>query len=47
MLPVVLCGCETWSQEHRLREFENIVLWEIYGPKRGEVTGKWKEIVLV
>ena len=30
ILPVVLCGCETWSltlrEEHRLRVFENRVL---------------------
>ena len=36
-LPVVLCGCETWSltlgEEHRLRVFENRVLKKIFGPK--------------
>jgi hypothetical protein len=30
IVPVVLCGCETWSvtlrEEHRLRVFENRVL---------------------
>jgi hypothetical protein len=39
---VVLFGCETWSltirEEHRLRVFENRVLWRIFGPKRDEVT---------
>jgi hypothetical protein len=43
ILPVVLCGCETWSltlrEEHRLRMFENRVLRRIYGPKRDELTG--------
>jgi hypothetical protein len=43
ILPVVLCGCETWSltirEEHRLRVFENRVLRRIFGPKRDEVTG--------
>jgi hypothetical protein len=43
ILPVVFCGCETWSltlkEEHRLRVFENRVLRRIFGPKRGEVTG--------
>jgi hypothetical protein len=40
ILPVVLCGCETWSltlgEEHRLRVFENTVLRKIFGPKRKE-----------
>jgi len=35
LLPVVLCGCETWSrtlrEEYRLRVFENRVLGEIFG----------------
>jgi hypothetical protein len=43
ILPLVLYGCETWSltlrEEHRLRVFENRVLWRIFGPKRDEVTG--------
>ena len=37
ILPVVLCGCETWSltlkEERRLRVFENRVLRRIFGPK--------------
>jgi hypothetical protein len=41
ILPVVLCGCETWSltlrEEHRLRVFENRVLRRIFGLKRDEV----------
>ena len=48
ILPVVLCGCETWSltlrQERRLRVFENRVLWRIYGPKRDDVTGEWRKL---
>jgi hypothetical protein len=47
MLPVVLCGCETWSltlrEERRLRLFENRVLRRIFGPKRNEVTGEWRK----
>jgi len=43
ILPIVLCGCETWSltlrEEHRLRVFENKVLRRIFGPKRDEVRG--------
>ena len=37
ILPVVLCGCETWSltlrEERRLRVFENRVLKRMFGPK--------------
>jgi hypothetical protein len=40
IFPVVLYGCEIWSQtlgeEHRLRVFENRVLSKIFGPKREE-----------
>jgi hypothetical protein len=47
ILPVVLYGCETWSQilreKHRLRVFENRVL-RIFGPKRDEVTGGWRKL---
>jgi hypothetical protein len=47
ILPVVLYGCETRSltlrEEHRLRVFENRVLWRIFGPKRDEVTGGWRK----
>jgi hypothetical protein len=43
-----LYGCETWSltlrDEHRLRVFENRVLWRIFGPKRDEVTGEWRKL---
>jgi hypothetical protein len=46
-LPVVLYGCETWSltlrEEHRLGVFENRVLRRIFGPKRDEVMGGWRE----
>jgi hypothetical protein len=42
ILPVIVCGCETWSQilkeEHRLRMFKNDVPREIFGPKGDEVT---------
>jgi hypothetical protein len=47
-LPVVLYGCEPWSltlrEEHRLRVFENRVLWGIFGSKRDEVTGEWRKM---
>jgi hypothetical protein len=46
ILSVVLYGCETWSltlrEQHRLRVFENRVLTRIFGPKRDEVTGGWR-----
>jgi hypothetical protein len=48
ILPVVLYGCETWSlalrDGHRLRVFENRVLRRIFGPKRDEVMGEWREL---
>jgi hypothetical protein len=48
ILPVVLCGCETWSltlrEERRLTVFENRVLRRIFGPKRDEVTGVWRKL---
>jgi len=46
--PVVLHGFETWSltlrEERRLRVFENRVLRGVFGPKRDEVTVKWRKI---
>jgi hypothetical protein len=48
ILPVALFGCETWSltlrEEHRLRRLENRVLWRIFGPKKGEVTGGLRKL---
>jgi hypothetical protein len=48
ILPVVLYGCETWSltlrEERELRVFENMVLRRIFGPRRDEVTGKWRRL---
>ena len=47
-MPVVVYGCETWClalrEEHRLRVFENRVLRKIFGPKRDEVTGEWRNL---
>jgi hypothetical protein len=34
----------TLREEHRLRVFENRVLRRIFGPKRDEVTRKWKKL---
>jgi hypothetical protein len=48
ILPVVLCGYETWSltlrEERRLRVFENSVLRRIFGPKRDKVRGVWRKL---
>jgi len=48
ILPVVSYGCETWSltlrEERKLRVFENMVLRRIFGPRRNEVTGKWRRL---
>ena len=48
ILPVILNGCGTWSlklrEERRLRVYENRVLRRIFGPKRDEVTGEWREM---
>ena len=47
-MSVVVYGCETWSlilrEECRLRVFENRVLRRVFGPKRDEVTGKWRKL---
>jgi hypothetical protein len=34
----------TLREEHRLGVFENRVLRKIFGPKRDEVTGEWREL---
>jgi hypothetical protein len=43
-----LYGCETWSltlrEENNLRVFENRALRRIFGPKRDEVTGEWRQL---
>jgi len=48
ILPVVLYECETWSltlrEERRLSVFENKVLRGVFGPKRDEVTGEWRNL---
>ncbi|KAJ4434002.1 hypothetical protein ANN_16321 [Periplaneta americana] len=47
ILPVVLCGSETWTlilrEEHRW-VFKNKVLRKIFGAKRDEVTGEWRKL---
>jgi hypothetical protein len=47
---VVLHGCETLPltlrEEHRLKEFENRMVRRIFGPKRDEVIGGWKNCIM-
>jgi len=47
-LTAVLYGCGTWSltsrELRRLRVFENRVLRRIFGPKRDEIIGEWREL---
>jgi len=47
-LSVVLYGCETWllklREKCRLRVFGNRVLRRIFGPRRDEVTRKWRRL---
>jgi hypothetical protein len=48
ILTVVTNGCESWSltlrERRRLRLIENRVLRRIFGPKRYEVTRKWRKL---
>ena len=48
ILPVALCGCETWSltlrEKRKLKVFENMMLRRIFGPRRDEVTGEWRRL---
>jgi hypothetical protein len=50
ILPVLLYGCETWclalGEVHRLKVFENRVLRRIFGSKREEVAGGWKDCIM-
>jgi hypothetical protein len=32
-------------EEHRLRGFENMVLRKTFGPKRDQVTAKWRRLL--
>jgi hypothetical protein len=38
----VKLGLLTLSEEHKVRVFENRVLGRIFGPKRNEVAGGWR-----
>ena len=48
ILSDVLCGCETWSltftEEQRIRVFDNKVLTKIFEAKRDETTGEWRKL---
>jgi hypothetical protein len=48
-LPVVLCGCGTWSvalreEFKKLRVFEIRELRKLFGPKRDVVRGEWRRL---
>jgi hypothetical protein len=48
-MPVVLYVFEnvvSYKEGHRLRVFKNIVLRIMFGPKREEVIGGWKDSVI-
>ena len=46
ILRVVLHECGAWSltlkEEHRLKAFENRVLWIVFGPNVEKLTGEWR-----
>jgi hypothetical protein len=48
MLPLILCGYETWSltlrEERTLKVFETKVLRGVFGPKWEEVAGGWRRL---
>jgi len=48
ILPIVLCGCETWSltlrEERKLWVFEKKVLMRIFGSRMNEVTADWRSL---
>jgi len=50
ILLVVLFRCETWSfklrEETRLKLFENMVVWRIFGPEIGEVIREQKNYIM-
>jgi hypothetical protein len=50
ILPVISYGCETWSltlrEEHRLSFFENAAQRIIFGPKRDEIAGDWRTLLI-
>jgi hypothetical protein len=50
ILTVVLNGCETWSlrlrEEQRLRVSGHKVLNRMFGPKRNEVIGGWRNCIM-
>jgi len=48
ILPTLSCWCETCSltlwEGHRLRVFENMVVRNIFRPRRDELTGDWRKL---
>ena len=50
MVPIVLCGCQTWSltlrKEHRLRVMVNRVLRKLFMPEIKKVRGNRRRIIM-
>jgi hypothetical protein len=48
ILPAVLYGCKSLSvtlrEEHCVRVFEKMIERNVFGPKRNEVTGRWRKL---
>ena len=47
ILPVVCCGCETWSHVEGRKQVEGVRGWGAEGdtgPKLAEVTEKWRKL---
>jgi hypothetical protein len=40
----VKLGLPTFREEHRLWDIKNGALWELFGAKREEVTGEWRQL---
>jgi hypothetical protein len=40
----VKLGLSKQGKKHRLRIFENRLLWRIFGPEKEEVTAGWKKL---
>jgi hypothetical protein len=44
ILPVVFYECETWLL--KLREERRLRVLRIFGPKRDEITGEWRKLIM-
>ena len=48
ILPVVSCGCKTWSviskEEQWLKVFDEMLMIKLFGPERRELMCKWRKL---